>query len=428
MNKKQFKKLIGVITEAILLNEASYRLPNDGSQIFWDFYSLYTAWYFYGSGHPTYYPRDEFHPSVSPLPEAQRKYIDDLFESCLFQLSRSMLHYLEKIIYTEFRHYVNEGGFEAHYHLRNYIKNPKYFEQNVGKMDKKQIIDFLYSRNDVNLSYDLFKKIVCLSEKIITNNVEHIISHNISQDDEDDRSTASERVFKILKQICLSCNITEKDIIEYFDYAPWSTDYGGSSWADIVKVFLELKKNIDSDPKHLLTIIDKIYDMEHNTGSVLNKGNLLVLKSELDIRSELKDLESFLYVGKQSLIVKNLIKNLVNVENKLKSKSDKKYYSGENYNSSEKKLYDNKLSLNGVDKNILLSYGFEDISMEVPNSTFKKYLADGSYIHLAFYDNGKVFIISTDNYSKISDTWLSIPFIFKYLYERFGSDSLNKEK
>jgi hypothetical protein len=56
----------------------------------------------------------------------------------------------------------------------------------------------------------------------------------------------------------------------------WETAYGGPSWAEVTRVFAQYSskyKTMSLPEKSML--IDKIYDMEHNSGQVLNKDNSL---------------------------------------------------------------------------------------------------------------------------------------------------------
>jgi transcription antitermination factor NusG len=49
----------------------------------------------------------------------------------------------------------------------------------------------------------------------------------------------------------------------------WSASYGGEAWANIADAWLKLNKAISD--KDIITYVDHIYDLQHNTGTVLNK-------------------------------------------------------------------------------------------------------------------------------------------------------------
>jgi hypothetical protein len=69
-----------------LLNEVIYRLPNDGTKAFFDFYSLNWLWFRIGSGYEEYYKKG-FHPGKIASYKRQQV-IDDVFDKCARELVR----------------------------------------------------------------------------------------------------------------------------------------------------------------------------------------------------------------------------------------------------------------------------------------------------------------------------------------------------
>jgi hypothetical protein len=56
-----------------------------------------------------------------------------------------------------------------------------------------------------------------------------------------------------------------------FSEVEWVGNYGGSLWANICQAWLNLYNTTNSD--QAIVLIDHIYDLHHNTGSVLNKSS-----------------------------------------------------------------------------------------------------------------------------------------------------------
>jgi hypothetical protein len=395
--QKLIKSII-VEHKKILLAEgkSSYILPSDGTHIFWDFYTLYTLWYLYGSGHTAYYPKDEFNPTTGPSNYVLRDYIDNVFESCLFQLSNKMANYLKKIIIMEFRYaFGDEGGFyDTYYKIKKRIKN-KHSDYHSMPLDK--FLELIHSNDSNNIPKELFDKMVKLSFYSVKEN----IAFNTDSDSNEDDSRS--RFVKLFEPLIKKAGITLDDIEIYFRKADWESDYGGDSWGEIVKVYKELiDKMENAEAKDLVVIIDKIYDMEHNTGSVLNKGDLLISKSDLDLRANFADLSDF-----ATMSISSNVKKIVDTILK-KSPDQRKYYSGHNYGSGD-------IFLNDIDKKILRTYGFTDNSWEKNRWDSPVYNKDGWNVtdELSFRPN------RNNVYSSEFQAYIPIPLLFKHLYKKY---------
>jgi hypothetical protein len=79
--------------------------------------------------------------------------------------------------------------------------------------------------------------------------------------------------------------VTLNDIALAYNNIEWDGSYGGSKWGEATVTLIKLmdaKKNKDTD--EYIDIIDHIYDLQHNTGSLLNKGPMHVNDDDLNRR------------------------------------------------------------------------------------------------------------------------------------------------
>lgn len=114
-----------------------------------------------------------------------------------------------------------------------------------------------------------------------------------------------DKVRKVYRAIN-KAGITLEDIIKAYTKIPWSGAYGGPKWGAGAIALLKLydaKKNLSTeDMNH---IIDHIYDLQHNTGSLLNKGPMFVTDTDLNRRYKISNVARF--IPFVSPIVKNFI-------------------------------------------------------------------------------------------------------------------------
>jgi hypothetical protein len=113
-------------------------------------------------------------------------------------------------------------------------------------------------------------------------------------------------VLKPVYKAALLAGLTLQDIWRGYTYMTWSSAYGGPRWAAGVEALIKLldarKKN---DMEAINHVIDHIYDLQHNSGSLLNKGPMYVTEDDLNRRYKITDILRFLpYV---SSTVKRLI-------------------------------------------------------------------------------------------------------------------------
>ena len=83
--------------------------------------------------------------------------------------------------------------------------------------------------------------------------------------------------------------INPEDLKMIFTRLPWIGYYGGKAWADATDTTSKLSKIIKSGKGgyKLIQYIDHIYDLQHNSGTLLNKSpSIDVHKAVLDLRAE----------------------------------------------------------------------------------------------------------------------------------------------
>src|ERR1017187_7383709 len=100
--------------------------------------------------------------------------------------------------------------------------------------------------------------------------------------------------------------LTWNDILLAYQSLNWGGAYGGPKWGEGVASFIKLMPHAQSgDVEDMAGIVDHIYDLEHNTGELLNKGGMYVAPTDLDRRSKITSLSR--YLPNVSPIIKRLI-------------------------------------------------------------------------------------------------------------------------
>jgi hypothetical protein len=227
-----------------LLKEISYTLPANGPAAFWDFYALNYLWFRIGGGHESMYG-GKFYPGKIPSIKRQ-EIIDEVFDRCARKLLKELTIYLFQAAVKEFHNYPDRSEFRNYDDmvLRNKLANYENFAR---------FADITYEDDDADAFYS----------KVINNLNAYKISIN--------------------------------DIKRTFADIKWENQYGGKIWAEIINVALEITKKQNGLPlKDVVGYIDKIYDMQHNTGSILNKGKWEVLNTDLDKRHDIRDIKEFI--------------------------------------------------------------------------------------------------------------------------------------
>lgn len=130
-------------------------------------------------------------------------------------------------------------------------------------------------------------------------------------DESDEKQSITEEYINLtkVKRVYSAINdsgVTLDDIEKAYNKVPWGGSYGGPKWGAGAVALLKLAnaktKLTTEDMNH---IIDHIYDLQHNTGSLLNKGPMYISDTDLNRRYKITDIARF--IPFVSPVIKNLI-------------------------------------------------------------------------------------------------------------------------
>lgn len=76
---------------------------------------------------------------------------------------------------------------------------------------------------------------------------------------------------EVAKAISMGKKLDLDLVYRAFNELEWEDEYGGSKWAEITKLLIDLINTPVEDYKNLMVTIDRINDIEHNTGSIFTK-------------------------------------------------------------------------------------------------------------------------------------------------------------
>ncbi len=100
--------------------------------------------------------------------------------------------------------------------------------------------------------------------------------------------------------------LTWKDVDNAYNKIPWGGGYGGPRWGTGSHAFLKLvPQHKDMDTEQMASLVDHIFDLEHNTGGLLNKGGMNMDDEDLDRRAKATHVAR--YLPFVSSVVKRLI-------------------------------------------------------------------------------------------------------------------------
>jgi hypothetical protein len=299
---------------------SSYKLPGNGQMAFGDFYLLELLL------HKT---NTDTNIRSSHITDQVR----ELFENMTYQLGTTMLQYMKASILDEFLYIDDKTNFGWIY---NRYKNPACSYTRDDKAETKKCIyaqihqfidDMVQQGNDIT-TYDY---IIPVIDKIYENygdNIVHTLCKFIARYNTSENSNNAIVGFDDTGFIdyfdngeydetnkawsSLPQGIIETVMYDSDNTLKWEPSYGGKLWGDAVKECRELELILkDYNINKLAAKIDHIYDLEHNSGSLLNKSDRVrVPKHVLDHRANAKsieDLASKVYKSKTvgSLLSKN---------------------------------------------------------------------------------------------------------------------------
>ena len=109
-----------------------------------------------------------------------------------------------------------------------------------------------------------------------------------------------------IKQAITKSGLTWNDILLAYQNFNWGGSYGGPKWGEGVASFIKLMPHAKTeDVEDMAGLVDHIYDLEHNTGELLNKGGMYVSPTDLDRRAKVTSLAR--YLPNVSPIIQRLI-------------------------------------------------------------------------------------------------------------------------
>jgi len=99
----------------------------------------------------------------------------------------------------------------------------------------------------------------------------------------------------LVKQAITKSGLTWDDILLAYTNLNWGGAYGGPKWGAGVEAFIKLMPQAkEQNVEDMAGIVDHIYDLEHNTGELLNKGGMYVAPHDLDRRAKITSLSRYL--------------------------------------------------------------------------------------------------------------------------------------
>lgn len=168
--------------------------------------------------------------------------------------------------------------------IRHVIDNPQRWGEYANNKLLKQ-----YIRN-----YQLFK----------TGPVEFEPTRNVGQTSLKPKETSYLQSFKAATKAIKDTGSSREQFAllaaDLFRKMSWSAAYGGEKWAQIAEAYVMLQKDPQSTSQ-LQIAIDHAYDLQHNTGAVLNKvkdyyikNDITWLQKALDFKANLKSVYQLL--------------------------------------------------------------------------------------------------------------------------------------
>ena len=102
-------------------------------------------------------------------------------------------------------------------------------------------------------------------------------------------------VLKPVYRAAVAARLQLKDLELAYKLTGWSVGYGGARWGEAVTALIKLLKSRDNnDLDGMNQAIDHIYDLQHNSGSLLNKGPMYVTNDDLNRRFKITDVTRFI--------------------------------------------------------------------------------------------------------------------------------------
>jgi hypothetical protein len=247
------------------LGDFPYEPPTDKEHMLFDFYMLSYLRQYYGG-------RDE--PSSAHREDLLDYTLDDVQDKLLTAIRKDFLHALYYAVAAEIRHVFDQ----LEYEMTPEGDDP--YTADASAFSKEDLIErlgeFSAEAEDVPEIRNYFSNLYDNTEFDRNQEVRKHASKGLS--------------FDLAKQMDPVKFMSVA--AEIFDESGWHGAYGGENWARIARAWLKLRET-ESGPD-LVVILDHIYDLQHNTGTVFNKlktyakdGDYDWLKKALDKKKDL---------------------------------------------------------------------------------------------------------------------------------------------
>ena len=242
------------------LDEATYRLPGSGRTAFYDLYALSAVHFLIGGG-----KAQQGYADQNIVPERRRETIEGAFDACVRDLAARMVADVKALAYDEAENAVDE-----------YLVAPSAFNA--------------WLQNEA--SNRLRQAFVPRTEK----------------------SEDGEQLWDLAEPTTFWANAGFPGAAQMFAAPFWEAgadQYGGPRWSDIVRVAMRLLRSIKEHESALrmMLLVDRLFDIEHNTGSLFSKAvsTIKVGKADLDRRANIRTVAEFLPLV--SPFVRNIIQS-----------------------------------------------------------------------------------------------------------------------
>jgi hypothetical protein len=241
------------------LDEATYRLPGSGRMAFYDLYALSALQWMIGGG-----KAQQGYADPNIVPERRREIIEGAFDACVRDLAARMVDDIKLLAYDEAESAVDE-----------YLVAPHAFNAWLQNEASPRLRQAFIPR---------------------------------------EKGEDGEQLWDLAEPSIFWSNAGFPGAMQLFAAPFWAADadqYGGPRWADIVQVAMRLLRSIkEHDPAlRMMLLVDRLFDIEHNTGSLFSKSvsTIKVGKADLDRRASIRTVVEFLPLV--SPFVRNIIQS-----------------------------------------------------------------------------------------------------------------------
>ena len=283
--ERNFRRTIGdsTITAAISEGLGSYTAPTDAKKLFWDFYCLYTLAFKYGDLYNHYYPNQGGQEIVNfRIAEC----VNEAFFSVKERVKGLIIKHIPLVALDEALNinYTQEFDLEALYLwlLTNAGSN---WNKRAPLAELVPVMLAYVEQKAPGVGDRVSKFLAGLLALVMRNS--HITSQTVTCTPEFITDT------ELGAFLQSRGGRVEMNALESVFTLHWDDGYGGHKWFEICELWRKLKAS--KTIKNEVFYIDRFYDIEHNTGALLDKVPALwVPKADLNARFLVRDPREFI--------------------------------------------------------------------------------------------------------------------------------------